>query len=216
MRIRLVVPLCLSFSSHNYNAFIRLHGPPAMFSSDVVPALPSNAVTESNRVTLDRLNHDLKWISEDFLAAGDSYRLYGHDEFDRPFWGYCLETACRNETREIFVLMRSTDEMTQASILRWWPMERFYTRKHAHLLHKVIDVNGPAEDVLIEILQLLREVFEYAVEDDWSYEKRMEFYHAFPFDELTTKESVRAFRPELFGCPAFTGRDGGRLPAAAE
>ena len=56
-------------------------------------------------------------------------------------------------------------------------------------------MNGPAEDVLIEILQLLREVFEYAVEDDWSYEKRMEFYHAFPFKDLSTREAVIAFWP---------------------
>jgi hypothetical protein len=37
---------------------------------------------------------------------------------------------------------------------------------------------------MIAMLQLLRDVFEYAVEGNWSYEKRMEFYHAFPFDEL--------------------------------
>ena len=66
-------------------------------------------------------------------------------------------------------------------------------------------MEGPAEDVMIEILQGLRDVFEYAVEEKWSYEKRMEFYYVFPFDELRTKEAVVAFRSVLFGCPAITG-----------
>jgi hypothetical protein len=46
-------------------------------------------------------------------------------------------------------------------------------------------------------------VFEFAVADSWSYYKRLEFYHAFPFEELTSKEAVMAFRPVLFGGPAF-------------
>ena len=58
---------------------------------------------------------------------------------------------------------------------------------------------------MIEILQLLREVLEYDVEYNRSYEKRLEFYqHASLFDELTTKEEVMAFQPVLFGCPAFS------------
>jgi len=86
-------------------------------------------------------------------------------------------------------------------------MSRVYTRKHAHLLYKVVDTEGPTEDVMSEILEVFRDVLEYAVEDNWSYEKRMEFYHAFPFDELITKEAVMAFRPVLFGSPAFAGVD---------
>ena len=92
-------------------------------------------------------------------------------------------------------------------------MSKVYTRKHAHLLYKVVDTEGPAEEVTIEILQVVREAFEYAVEDNWSYRKHLEMYHAFPFDELTMKEAVQAVRHVLFGCPAFSDGEG-RLPEA--
>ena len=203
MKIRFAIPLFLISSDHDYNAVLRLYGPPAMFSSDIIPPLPKGAKTEGNHETMERLKHDLRWSSEDVLSTTDSYRFFGYDENERSFWGYCVETACVDETKEIFMLMRSNDERTQASVLRWMPMEKLFTRKHAHLLYKVFDVDGPGEVVMIEILQVLKEVFEYAVRDNWSYEKRMEFYHAFPFDELDTREAVEAFRPVLFGCPAF-------------
>mmetsp|Transcript_3681 Transcript_3681/g.5497 ORF Transcript_3681/g.5497 Transcript_3681/m.5497 type:complete len:89 (-) Transcript_3681:88-354(-) len=76
-------------------------------------------------------------------------------------------------------------------------------RKQAQLSYQVL-YEGPSEEVLNEILQVFRDVFEYAVKTNWSYTKRLEFYHSFPFEELTTKEAVLAFRPILFGCPAFT------------
>jgi hypothetical protein len=66
---------------------------------------------------------------------------------------------------------------------------------------------------MIEILQLLSEVFEYAVADSWSYRKRLEFYHTFPFDDLKTKDAVQAFRPVLFGCSAFAN-DKSKIPVA--
>jgi len=179
-----MLPLFLSPPDYYYNAALRLCGPPAMFVRDIVPPLPANAVTETNRETLGRLRQDLSWSREQFLSAGDTYRFYGHDECGRPFWGYLLETAGAVDTRDIFVLVRSNDERTGASMLRWVPMYEMYTRKHAHLRYKVVDTESPTEEVMIEILQLLCEVFEYAVDDDWSYEKRMEFYHAFPFDEF--------------------------------
>ena len=36
-------------------------------------------------------------------------------------------------------------------------------RKQAYLLYMVVDAEGPAEDVMCEILKLLQDVFEYAV-----------------------------------------------------
>ena len=105
---------------------------------------------------------------------------------------------------KIFMLMRISNEQTQTVVLHWMPMEQLFTRKHAHLAHKVFDVYGPGEIVMRDILQLLVEVFEYAVRDDWCYEKQMMmFYRSFPFDGLDTTEAVEAFRPVLFECPAY-------------
>mmetsp|Transcript_1161 Transcript_1161/g.1777 ORF Transcript_1161/g.1777 Transcript_1161/m.1777 type:complete len:186 (+) Transcript_1161:169-726(+) len=174
-----------------------------MTGSDIVPALPPNAITETNRETLVRLKQDLKWISDGALSAGDENRMFAHDEHGQPFWGYLVESALVDNTREIFVLMRNIEGLTRAAVLRWMPMERVHTRKNAQLLYKVVDADCPAEDVVCEILRLLQDAFEYAVEDNWSYAKRMGFYHAFPFEELVTTEKVVAFRPILFSCPAF-------------
>ena len=137
------------------------------------------------------------------LSPSDLYRFFGYDENERPFWGYCIESACIAESKEIFMLMHITSELTQARMLHWMPMEKLFTRKHAHLVYKVFDVYGPGDVVMMEILQLLEEVFEYAVRDEWSYEKRMKFYHSVPFDELDTAEAVEAFQPILFGSPTF-------------
>mmetsp|Transcript_1187 Transcript_1187/g.1822 ORF Transcript_1187/g.1822 Transcript_1187/m.1822 type:complete len:141 (+) Transcript_1187:545-967(+) len=131
--------------------------------------------------------------------------MYIYEDPDQPVWGYCVESAQVDNPRDILVLMRSNGGRCHASKLQWMSMSKVYTRKHAHLRYGVVDTEGPAEDVMIEILQLLRDVFEYAVEDNWSYEKRMEFYHAFPFEDLSTKEAVIAFRPVLFDCPAVSG-----------
>ena len=203
MRIHLSIPLFLSASDHSYNVALRLYGPPAMFANNIIPALPLNAVPETNRESLVRLKHDLAWIGEQHLFAADSYRFFGYDELDQPFWGYCVESARVENSREILMLMRSSEGRARTSTLRWMPMDKLYTRKHAHLRYKVVDTEGPTEDAMIEILQLFSDVFEYAVKDNWSYEKRMEFYHAFPFEDLSTREAVIAFRPVLFDCPAF-------------
>lgn len=80
-----------------------------MFASDIIPALPPNAAPETNRETLVRLKHDLTMISEQELSAADLYRLYGCDELEQPFWGYCVESARVDSTRDFFVLMRSND-----------------------------------------------------------------------------------------------------------
>jgi len=203
MNIRFVFLLLMSAAELNYNVALHLYGPPAMFLSNIIPALPDGAETENNRETLERLRHDCRLSMEGVLSAGDLYRFFGYDENERPFWGYCVESACVAETKEIFMLMRSNSDLTQASVLRWMPMEKLFTRKHAHLVYGVFDVYGPGDVVMLELLHLLEEVFEYAVRDNWSYEKRLEFYHAFPFDGFYTKEAVEEFRPILFGNPAF-------------
>ena len=94
MKIRVAVPLFLSASDYNYNAALRLYGPPPMLaegSIPIIPALPSNVVTESNRETLVRLKHDLARIGEQQLSAADAYRMCVCDELEQPFWGYCVE-----------------------------------------------------------------------------------------------------------------------------
>ena len=171
--------------------------------NDVVPALPPNALPETNRETLARLQHDLAWIDLQLQTAADEYRMYVYD--GQPFWGYCVESARVDSSRDILVLMRSSRSRARASTLQWIPMSKVYTRKHALLLYEVADAEGPAKDVMIEILQVFRDVFEYAVEYGWSYEQCLEFYHAFPFEGLSTLEAVEAFRAILFGCPAFSG-----------
>ena len=213
MKVPFVFPLFLSTLDHNYNAALQLYGPPAMFANDVIPALPPNAVTETNLETLVRLKHDLSWIDEQLLTKADAYRMYMFNIVQKPCWGYCVESARVTDSKEILVLMRSNEGRTCASMLRWVPMSQVHTKKNAHLLYKVADTEGPVEDVMIEILQLLSEVFEYAVADSWSYRKRLEFYHTFPFDDLKTKDAVQAFRPVLFGCSAFAN-DKSKIPVA--
>ena len=165
--------------------------------------MPASALRETNRETLERLEHDLTLIDNNQLSAADSYRLLGHDELDCPFWGYGVEAARMDNSRDILVLMRSDDLATVEKTLRWVPLSKLYTRKQALLFYDVTDTEGPTEEAMLEILELFRDVFEYAVSDSWSYHKRLEFYHAFPFEELTSKEAVMAFRPVLLGCSAF-------------
>lgn len=174
-------------------------------AENIIPALPLGAVTETNRETLKRFKDDLAWVDEQLLSAADAYRMYIYEDPDHPVWGYCVENAQVENPRDILVLMRSNGGQNHATKLQWMSMSKVYTRKLAHLRYGIVDTEGPAEDVMIEILQLLRDVFECAVEDGWSYRKRMEFYHAFPFDDLRTKEAVKAFRPILFDCPAVSG-----------
>ena len=63
---------------------------------------------------------------------------------------------------------------------------------------------GPTEDVIRAILYVFHDAFEFAADTNWSYVKRLEFYHSFPFEELSTVGAVHRFRPVLFGRPAFT------------
>ena len=46
-------------SNHNDGAVIYIYGPPAMVSSDLrLPTMPASALRETNRETLERLEHD--------------------------------------------------------------------------------------------------------------------------------------------------------------
>eukprot|EP00590_Aulacoseira_subarctica_P008634 CAMPEP_0172425022 /NCGR_PEP_ID=MMETSP1064-20121228/29634_1 /TAXON_ID=202472 /ORGANISM="Aulacoseira subarctica , Strain CCAP 1002/5" /LENGTH=217 /DNA_ID=CAMNT_0013167585 /DNA_START=68 /DNA_END=721 /DNA_ORIENTATION=+ len=206
MRLHMSLPLFLGAGDHDYNAALRLFGSPSMFASDLrLPAMPLNAVGESNWEILVRLGDDLTLINDDQLSALDSYRFFGYDEMKRPFWGYGVESARARvgSGEEIIVLMRSDDQTNIDKALCWMPLGKLYTRKQARLVHQVLDTEGPTEGAMHEILELFRDVFECAVETSWTYEKRLEFYHSFPFEELSTREAVLDFRPVLLGCAAF-------------
>ena len=202
MRLRLVSSLFLSTSSSNsnYNAALHIFGPPTMFPSDLhLPSEPPNAVIESNEEILRRLGHDLTGIDE--LSAIDVYRLFLHADSDHPTWGYCLEAARNEITNEIQILFHSDEEEDDERFLDWIPLSSFYTRKQA--LACYVSYVGSTEEVMWLILELFRDVFECALKTNWSFEKRIEFYHSFPFEELTTKGAVMAFRANLFSCPVF-------------
>ena len=36
---------------------------------------------------------------------------------------------------------------------------------------------------MLEILEVFHDLFEFAVADNWTYYKRLEFYDAFPFED---------------------------------
>lgn len=94
--------------------------------------------------------------------------------------------------------MLSNEEAGANKMLCRMPLSNLYMRKQALLFYEVTDTEGPNEGAMLEILEVLRDVFEFAVATNWSYHKRLEFYHAIPFKELTLKEAVMAFRPILF------------------
>ena len=95
-----------------------------MVANDVVPALPPNAVAETNRETLARLQHDLAWIDLQLQTATDEYRMYVYDGLEQPYWGYCVESARVDSSRDILVLMRSSGSRARASTLWWMPMSK--------------------------------------------------------------------------------------------
>jgi len=168
-----------------------------------LPSMPPNAIRESNRGTLDRLECDLILIDNEQLSPVDAYRFYGYDALDQPFWGYGVEVARMDNSSEIFVLMRRDEQSDVDKLLHWMLLTDLYSRKQAYLFYQVLDTEGPSEAAMHESLKLFRDVFDYAVDTGWDYETRLEFYHSYPFEELLTKEAVMAFRPILFGSPAF-------------
>ena len=137
------------------------------------------------------------------LTALDAYRLYLPTDEDGSTWGFCLEAARITKTNDIMVLFRNDEEGGKEKKLRWLPLSSLCTKNQASLSYQV-EYTGPTEEVMFEILRLIRDAFEFAADTDWYYQKRLEFYHAFPFEELHTREAVHKFRPVLFSCRAFT------------
>ena len=131
--------------------------------------------------------------------------MYVDDGRNQWAWGYCVESASVKSPRDILVLMRVVEGRATTVTLRWLSMSKVHTRKKAHLLYRVVDAEGPAENVMIEILKVLRDAFEWAVEDGWSYKRRLRFYHAFPFEDLSSVEAVRAFHSNIFENPSVSG-----------
>jgi len=174
-----------------------------MFVCDChLPSEPPNAVVESNEEILRRLGHDLAGIDREELSAIDAYRLFLHADSNYPTWGYCLEAARNEVTNEVQILFCSDEETTEEErFLDWVPLSSVYTRKQA--LAFDISYVGPTEDVVWEMLELFRDVFERAVRTSWSFERRVRFYHSFPFADLTSREAVYAIRSTIFSCPAF-------------
>jgi len=174
-----------------------------MFQHELaLPSVPHNAVTETNVETFRRLGHDLGCIERDELTALDAYRLFGNMANGNPSWGYCLEAASVPETGEIFLLMRSDETTAIERTLQWVSLSAMRTRKQVECSGGVV-YSGPSEEVMQAVLHVFRDAFAFAADTNWSYTKRMEFYHSFPFEELPTVAAVYRFRPVLFGCPAF-------------
>ena len=101
-------------------------------------------------------------------------------------------------------LSHRDEEIHEERFLDLVPLPSFYTVEQA----KPFDLSytGLSEEVLQEILGIFCDVFEFAMKTNWwSYEKRIEFYHSFPFEELPTRKSIKAFHQTLFRCPAFDG-----------
>jgi hypothetical protein len=78
-----------------------------------------------------------------------------------------VEAAHVDDSVEILVLMRSDEEASVDKALRWVPLTKLYIRKQALLFYDVADTERPSEDAMLEILELFRDVFEFAVEAIW-------------------------------------------------
>ena len=173
-----------------------------LYHTFVLPSTPPGVVRETTVETLHRLGHDLARIARGELTALDAYRLVSCDTSGLPTWGFCLEAARMAGTDEVFVLIRTDETSAVKRTLHWVSLSSVYTRKHAHDILGV-EYEGPAEEVLRAILHVFRDAFVFAVDTDWSYAKRLEFYYSFPFEELSTVRAVHLFRPVLFGSPTF-------------
>jgi len=197
-----VAPLFLSSMRHNYNAVLRVFAPPRMHDDFFLPLLPPNVCIETNGEASIRIGRDLTLIANQQFSATGLYRRFGFDEDGRPYWGYVVEWAFSEINDEPLMLMRLEERGGIEKTLHWVPRDSMYTFTQAELLYDEQYV-GLSEEVMREIVEVFRDVFEFASASNWSYEKRMEFYHSFPFEEMLTREDVMSFRPVLFGCPAF-------------
>ena len=169
-----------------------------------LPVKPPNARTFSNMEMLRQLSHDLTILgSEELVSAIHGYRIYRHAGLEKPSWGYCLEYARVEETDENLILFRKDIEGDEEKSLSWVPISSFYTVEQIKLYK--VSYSGPSENVLQLLLELFRDVFEFAMKTNWSYEKRMEFYYSIPFEGLSTRRAMKAFRQAYFSCPTFDG-----------
>ena len=83
---------------------------------------------ETNFEALVRIGRELDLIeNQQVSSAVEMYRRFGFDENDRPYWGYCVESACNNFTNESLLLIRSEEEDGVERTLRWVPRDSVYT-----------------------------------------------------------------------------------------
>ena len=191
MHLRMAFSLFLSMTpDHNHNPTLYLLGPPGMFGDDELhlPALPPGTVRETNSETLRRLGHDLSLISRQELSAVGAYRLYLPVDGERSSWGYVLEAARVSTTNEVLLLFRNDEGDGIARSLRWLPLSLLCTVTQAKVSYQV-SYEGPAEEVMWAILHVFHDAFEFATDTNWSYVKRLEFYHSFPFEGLPTVDA---------------------------
>ena len=150
------------------------------------------------------MSRDLTSISNLELSAIDGYRMFRHAGSDQPSWGYCLESAQVRGIEDNLILFRRDEEIHEERFLDWVPLSSCYAIEQAKGYG--VSYTGPSEEIPKSILELFRDVFEFALKTNWSYEKRIEFYHSFPFEALPTRKSIKDFRRTLFSCPAFDFR----------
>ena len=168
-----------------------------------LPPKPYNARTETNAEVLRQLSRDLTSIDDLELTATDGYRMFRHAGGAQPSWGYCLECARVGASENNLILFRKDKDVHEESSLEWIPLSDCYTTEQSR--NHDVSYNGPSEEVLHAILELFRDVFEFAFSTNWSYEERMKFYISIPFEELPTLRAVRSFRRTFFSNPVFEG-----------
>ena len=168
-----------------------------------MPPKPCNARTESNAEILRQVSRDLASIYDLELTALQGYRMFRHAGADQPSWGYCLESARVKDAVDGLVLFREDTEPHKEGCLKWVSLLNMYTVDQAASCG--VPYVGPSEEVVREILELLRDAFEFALKTHWTYAQRMEFYHSIPYTKLSSIRAVRAFRRKLFDDPAFDG-----------
>lgn len=150
-------------SDHNYNAALRLYGPPAMFQEEFkLPAKPHNAWTESNKEILHQVSYNLTRISNEEFSAVKGYRVCRHTGVEKLSWDYCLESTYIESSEENLILFCRDEEILEERGLDWISMSSFYTA--------------------IRFLSFSTMCLSSRWKPIGRMRKRIEFYHSFPFD----------------------------------
>ena len=165
-----------------------------------LPPKPCNARTETNAEVLRQLS-DLSSIYDLELMAIDGYRMFRHAGGIHSSWGYCLESVRVEGSNYNLILFRQDKGLHENKFLDWVPLSSCYTAREAASLAYA----EPSKEVVRVILELFRDVFEFALKANWSFERRIEFYYSVPFAGLPTISSIKAFRRTLFKNPPFDG-----------